>query len=626
MAQICLLYVFTIINIIISALSFSLGTTAYPGLRPLKSRPALLPHTHTHTRTRTRTLAQMGKRDYAAVALDMGGGSAVSVATTAERADSTGDILDVICTRMMSPGAGVEERIQACALLASSPFPLETILSRKGSVLLPTLLAWMAENDIILAAEAASVLRAWTQEGEEGEELDEVKHEGEDSTNMSPSSQETTAIGRKIGGGQENTRRLYAHQMFPPILSLLSLAAQRLAAPELVERSREELLSLEHWLGSLLLVTWAILELIPAALHQLPGSALGFLSVMVLEKASFLPVGDTRIILLRCLLCACEKYTDGDHEYDGPEIFTDIDRVRLESHLGKLINNSGSGTQVRVLSFALAQILSGSSVQAEHVRFICGLISSTDVEEHLVDIFEVLANYLTEVPSLGQVLTKEIFSILLDRIARCSAGAERGVKRGYVQRILSCLLNLISSTDDLDTELIQCIWTTLIGLAQTIYGTLNVDEVTMTLIGRSLRGSLIPCHASGWYPCVSDADGFVTIVRSLFVNSNVSEDAIATWISLPSIILPSLGAEVIAWYQQVVGQLFRPDRSVAVLVSAVEIVERLALLGSLTETLRGHLRTSLRPIGQAIRRAAKERDDNYEEELAYIESTLRSIM
>lgn len=570
----------------------------------------------------------MGKRDYyAAVAMDVSCGSAAVTTTTGDsiagrEGSAAADILDVICARMISPGASVEERIQACALLASSTLPLETILSRRSKTLLPTLLAWMAENDVILAAEAASVLRAWTQEGEESAE---ERNEGGDNISRSPGDQETV-LSRKTGEGQENTRRLYAHQIFPSILSLLSLAAQRLAAPELVERSREELLSLEHWIGSLLLVTWAILELIPAALQQLPGSALGFLSVMLLEKAPFLPTGDTQILLLRCLLCACERYTDGECDHEGPEIFTDIDRVRLESHLGRLINNFGSSVQVRALSFALAQVLSGAPVQTEHVQFICGLISSTDVKEHLVDIFEILANYLTEVPSLDQTLTRQIFGLLLDRITKFSTERDDGGEREYIQRVLSCLLNLISSTDDLDRELIQSTWTTLIGLARTTYGTEHADEVIMTLIGRSLRGSLAPCHVSGWYPCVSNVDEFITIVRSLLVNSNIGEETIAAWVSLPAIILVSLSMEVIAWYQQLVEQLFRPDRSVGVLVAAVEIVERLASLGSLTDALRGHLKTALRPIGQAVRRGAKEGDEDYEEELVYIESTLKSIL
>lgn len=549
---------------------------------------------------------QMGKRDYAAATMDVDSGDAAA----AQPQDTTVDVLDVTSARLVSPGASSEDRMQTCALLASSTLPLETILSRRGQAVLPTILAWMAADDIALAAEAASVLRAWTQEEDraDGEDDDIEEQEGTDC---------------RVARGQANTRRLYAHQVFPHLLSLFSLAVQRLGSAGLVERTREELVSLEHWIGSLLLVVWAILELIPAALNQLPESPLGPLAVMLLERAPFLPTDEARVILLRCLLCACERHSDDD----GLEVFASVDRVRLEAQLERIISSPSLNAQLRALSFALRQTLGGAAVTDEHVRFMCQLVATTSVEGHLVDVFEILANYLVEVPSLDRALTRDTLQLLLEKIAPHSPGEAEEDGRRCLQRALSCLVNLVSSSDELDRDMIQSLWTALLGMAQSAATTEDTDAVAMLLAGRALRNSLASCHADGWYPSVTDAKGFASLVAALLANKEANEEIVSTWASLPAIVLPDLAPSTIAWYQQlVIESLFRPDRSVGTVIAAVEIVERLASIGVLTDPLRDCLKTNIKPIRQAIRKAAKEGDEEYEEELAFIGSTLESIV
>lgn len=304
-----------------------------------------------------------------------------------------------------------EENMQACALLASVELALEKLLSNNH--ILPKILQYFASPNPVLAAEAASTLRAWSSQGE------------------------------------KSVRLLYAHCIFPKVLERLPFLCgwlESLASP-----SDQDFALFEHYTLSVLLIVWSMVEEIPASLRQLNQSDLVTLAAALLQKRNLLSES-TLVVQLQLLLAASEE---------NPDMLLAITATQIEHTLEQIVAAGSFSTyHPALLSFNLKVQLSLRGPSSSDFDFLVAMLAAFPVEtgklEILSDLLETLANSVSELEGYD---ADELSRLIITQTSILWNLEEQDVAFDCLQRALGCLTNVVTAqppTASADT--IEQIW------------------------------------------------------------------------------------------------------------------------------------------------------------------------
>lgn len=472
-----------------------------------------------------------------------------------------------------------EEIISGCGLLAALDLPLKQILAADGAPpLLPLLLAHIASSpDTDIAAEAASVLRAWSVD-------------------------------------VEKVRLLYAYCIFPKILALLPGALQRLGG--ISQLSAEQLPNFEHWLASVLLFCWAVVEEIPASLRQVNESALVEVATKILQDGQKWWSQETLLILLRMLLCVTE---------DNPGLLSQVQAVRLENILQQGYGDPASGAplHLRILATGLAANLREEAADGQLIDFFVGCLQQVaqldDASlELLLDLLELLANRLSEEPHFDQPSPSPstCWQSLCQRFG-AAVSEETQLPRwiNCQQRILSCLVNLAPWSSLSDAEK-QSLWVwTLSDALPLVMASADSQAALLAPCGQLLRVLLLQSLEKYALPYTPQDD---QRLRALCVESINDDSVISSLLPVVALLNARTGRiDDAVWFAPFVKSLFVEARAGGVILAVAEVVEELSTAGAIDADLAHHLDAHRRAVYRACQRSKMEDD-----ELDYIVSTI----
>lgn len=435
-----------------------------------------------------------------------------------------------------------EEQIQACALLCSLDIPLDVLLE-KGQIL-NCLTACMDGEDAGVAAEAASVLRTWT--------------------NMSGN----------------RPRLLYAHCLLPKILQQFGKFIPLLENITKLDKGR--IVLLEHHLVSILLVCWSFVEEIPASIKQVNESALVLLSCLVLEKKAFL-TEDILVVLLQLLLCAVE-------ENESELLREPSMRIRLESLLQRHQQETAMKTHSGLLAFGLFHYITGGFTEADLDPFTQLLADEKDLNDlgMLRDLLEILTNAISE---LEFTEPKDALASALMRRLSMVLGQSDEIADECMQRGLNCLMNLIlAQPSPLTYPAIQTVW------QWSLRKVLPSREIPPVAVSELLRNIVLICFGEFRLDFARED---MQLIRGI-CSSNIDDDALlGNLVSIPAIL--DKDASGLAWMYEMIQVLFDPSRPIRTILAVAEILEELHNRQLVDQSLKEFIESRRTSVLSALR-------------------------
>jgi hypothetical protein len=493
-----------------------------------------------------------------------------------------------MCSSQIQDGSDLE-KMQACALLASLDLPLDRILGQ--TEILESLLATIeGTSNWNLAAEAASVLRAWT-----------------------------TGDARRI-------RLLYAHCVLPRILALLPMAIEMLN--HLYDISKEEVVVREHWLGSLLLAIWAFVEEIPVAIQQLNKNKtiITLLSCAILDRRILLEES-TVILLLQLLLCAQE---------DNSELFLDTptaESVRLESLLDGM-RATEPPTHAKFLATCILTAIRRETPNLYYVKALFATVEALSDKdpsklnlEWIRDVLECLANMIPEVEFDGNGVYLRVLFKVVDKIG--NRQDEAALAAGCLQRVFGCALNLLMSSGGvpaLDTESKIQLWIWAVGTCVSRVRRMEFAKNTMPSLAELLRHCVLASLGDEYslpYPVECD-----TQIRECCETMIDVDAVVANLFSIPAILFSA--STDVSWLVDMVGRLFVKERPLRTILSVAETIEELGKRSLLEPTFIALISDNYRSVIKTCQGELETMDEDTrrdrEDELEYITSTLDTVL
>lgn len=503
------------------------------------------------------------------------------------------NILQALGERLSSENR--DNVITACSLLSSLDLSLEKILKGASPNILATILELMSGTDLAVTAEAASVLRSW--------------------------STDATSV-----------RILYAHCIFPKLLQIIPKTLTSLQNISDIG-GLHTLQLLEDFLLSYVLVLWAVVEEIPAALPQLNSSMFVDLVLLMLEKRTFFSL-DIIIVLLRTTLCARE---------DNEALLTDIQQVRLDAHLESMLalDEGGDERAIRkshlaLLSGALLKLIRGqpSSMDAI-VRLLAGLPTLPSEQDSIVaylelssDLFEILANIISDLAELpSSIATQAVGKIIAPLTSLFSA--DRGplplsLLAGCLQRAFACILNLTMSWSETDVRMSGQLWEWC--RDQALFFVCDPAEMLPALSSLSeLMKSLLLSNLAVDHTRPTLNQASLLVIRQICTQYSHDDSVVENLLSIPAILYDSRHPETLIWLNELAGSCFIPGRSWKTTLAVAEVCEELVKYNAMDPHLRKHLETQRTAVLEDLQGQLAHLDEDHDDELAYITLVIGSL-
>lgn len=507
------------------------------------------------------------------------------------------DIFQALLGRLLSGNR--DDAIASCALLASLDLSLGKILKTTGAgqkSLLDALFELISGPDITVTAEAASVLRAW--------------------------STDTSSV-----------RTLYAHCVFPRLLRAIPQTLEMLRQISDIDGTNN-LQLLEDWLLSFLLVLWAIVEEIPAALPQLNNSMFVELVLLTLEKRAFLSL-ELIIILLRTMLCARE---------DNEALLNDVQRVRLDSYLGSMLgldeladHPAVRRSHLALLSGALLKLIREEGARVEDVNGLLLMLRNSPpsqdelLDAHLElasDLFEILANIVSDVYEIPSSIILQAVARVTDVVNTLLALRQRSVSlpllAGCLQRALTCASNLSMSWPDADPKFMRDLWDWC--RDQVLPSVCDPVDMLPALssLAELMRNLLISSLTMKGAPLTLTRPSLL-IIQQICTQYSGDDSVVENLLSLPAILYEPGQTETLVWLNEIAIKCAVAGRSWKTILAVAEACEELGKLNALDVRLVRHIATNRNALLRDLRRQLSQLEEDREDELAYIKQIIESL-